>query len=146
MPALDLSVPLLSAVVVDGQINPPTLTDAYWYREFGDPARPGSGTVVVAMHAVRGGRGPGNALAEPAEGGRAEVLVSEGEQVRVGPARYRVSEVVVRSKDETRRDRRIWGTGDGAGPYDLAVITCLVDPGVPLAEQANLVVLAERLT
>lgn len=143
VPDLDLSVPLLSAVVVDGVMNPPTLTDAYWYREFGDPDRAGSGTVVVAMHAVRGGRGPGNALVEPGGGGRAEVRIARGDLVAVGDARYRVRHVSVLSKAATASDARIWSPGRGRDR--LALVTCLVDTSVPLAEQDNLVVMAERV-
>ena len=55
-------MPLLSAQITDGIINPPTMTDAFVYREYGDPGVPGSGLVVVAMHAVRSGEAPGNAV------------------------------------------------------------------------------------
>ncbi|WP_235734550.1 class F sortase [Nocardioides alcanivorans] len=137
-PRQDLSVPLESAVTVNGVINPPALTAAYWYRDFGPPG--GLATTVVAMHAVRGGRGPGNALLRLDEtSGQAQVLVERGDLLIVGASRYRVTRTLVASKRETARDRRIW---DDDHEGRLVVVTCLLDPDVPLETQENLVVLA----
>lgn len=140
-PAQDLSVPLLSAVAVDGVINPPSLTEAFRYREYGDPGRPGSGTVVVAVHSVRGGAGPGNALVAPGAGGDGgpAVRVAVGDPLVVAGVTYRVTGTQVLAKAEVAADASIWRGEDG-----LVVLTCFPDPAVPLAEQLNLVVRAER--
>lgn len=130
VPEVDLSVPLLSAVVANDEINPPTLTDAYWYRDtasLGD-----SGTSVIALHAVRGGRGPGNAFVNP--GSRpATVLVEPGDLLIAGPARYRVTDTMIASKQEAADDPRIWGANTDD---TLVVITCL------LADDRNVVIFA----
>lgn len=140
-PRLHLSVPLLSAELVGGLINPPSLTAAYWYREFGDPSRPHGRTSVVAMHSVRGGRGPGNAFIEPAPDGRpGRVRVERGDPLIVGGARYRVTRVLIEPKATTAGDARVWG--DPTHRDRMVVITCLLDPDVPLVDEQNLVVVA----
>jgi hypothetical protein len=140
-PAQELTVPLLSAVAVNGVINPPTLTDAYLYREYGDPRRPRSGTVVVAVHSVRGGQAPGNALVEPASGDHEPaVRVRAGDELVVAGVRYRVTATELVAKSETARDDSIW-----QGRSGLVVLTCFPDPAVRLADQLNLVVRAERV-
>lgn len=141
-PAQGLRVPLRSAVTVGGVINPPSLTDAYLYRDFGDPDDPASGTVVAAMHSVRGGNGPGNALADREGSVEApSVRISPGDPVLLGAVRYVVTAVEIQARAATSDDARIWSEGSS----DLVVLTCLIDPRVPLADQPNLVVFAERV-
>lgn len=137
-PRQDLSVPLMSAVINNNEINPPTLTAAYWYRDVG--ALDGPGAAVVAMHAVRGGRGPGNAFVElGSQRDTSDVLISRGDPLHAGGWSYRVTRTMVTSKQATAADARIWGE---RGAHRLVVITCLLEPGVALEEQKNLVVFA----
>ncbi|GAA2074166.1 class F sortase [Aeromicrobium tamlense] len=117
--SVDLSVPLLSAVVANGEINPPTLTDAFWYRETAELGGPG--TSVIALHAVRGGRGPGNALVD-VEGANPALRVHPGDLLDAGSVRYQVTGTMIASKQETAADPRIWGESDHDA---LAVITCV---------------------
>ena len=136
-----LSVPLLSASVVDGLIVPPTLTDAFVIRDFGRVDDPGTGLVVVAMHSVRGGRGPGNALFQPGSGRRPNV--STGDRIEVNGTTYRVTAALIELRGNAATDSRVWADWRRRG-NELALVTCLLDPHVPMARQDNLVVLARR--
>ncbi|CAN7344582.1 hypothetical protein LJR027_001820 [Terrabacter sp. LjRoot27] len=140
-PRQQVSVPLLSASVVGGVIVPPTLTDAYVIRDFGRLDDTTTGLVVVAMHSVRGGRGPGNALFEPGSGRTPHVSV--GDRLAVDETDYRVTAVLIEPKGAAATDPRVWGRWRERGD-ELAVITCLLDPHVPMTRQDNLVVLARR--
>ncbi|AQP47719.1 hypothetical protein BW730_09680 [Tessaracoccus aquimaris] len=141
-PVQGLRVPLRSALTAGGVINPPSLTEAYLYRDFGDPGDPASGTVVAAMHSVRGGHGPGNALADREGSAEApSVRISPGDPLLLGAARYVVTQVEIQAKAATSDDARIWSEGSS----DLVVLTCLIDPRVPLADQPNLIVFADRV-
>ena len=143
VPGRGLDVPLQTAVVVDRTINPPTLTDAFLYRDFGNPDTPGTGPVVVAMHSVRGGNAPGNALVDPAGQGATGIRITAGDLIEVGGHTYQVTDVQAESKTETANNPRIWTSPDSD---DLVVITCLLDNSVPLADQLNLVIFAEPTT
>lgn len=143
MPGQGLDVPLQEASVTGAVVNPPDLTDAFLLRDYGDPKDPSSGLSVVAFHAVRDGRGPGNYLfdfADPAD----PVLVHPGDPIRVGGQRYRVTDTTVESKRAAAGDPRIWGDQTDRGD-ELVVLTCLLRPGVPLEQQDNLVVFAKRI-
>lgn len=140
-PRQGLDVSLRSAQLDRHGLTPPTLTDAFWYRDFGDPSDPTSGTVIVAMHSVRGGAGPGNAFADRSSQDSATVIrVASGDQLHLGDATYVVTKVEARTKSATAEDPRLWS---GTGP-DLVVVTCLIDPRVPLDDQENLLVFADR--
>ncbi|MER7604461.1 hypothetical protein [Nocardioides sp. NPDC127503] len=136
-PRQSLSVPLLDAEVTAGVINPPTLTDAYDYRDAGAPGT--AGNRVIAMHAVRDGRGPGNAFVDLGPGSLPEALVRRGDVLVVGDERYRVTQTIIEPKQVAAKDPRIW-----QDEHALVVITCLVDPRVPLEDQQNLVLLARH--
>lgn len=143
-PALDLSVPLLSAELADGVINPPSMTDAFLYRDFGDPDEPGSGLAVVALHAVRDGLAPGNAFVEVSEEeGAPQVTIVPGHELVVDGHRYEVTEVDLLTKDAATRSEQLWGQWpqrDG----ELVVITCLQRPGQVGNAVENVVLYAER--
>lgn len=141
-PRQGLSVPLLDVSLTGGVINPPTMQDAFRYREFGDPHDPATGLVIVATHAVRDGRAPGNHLAS-VQGGQPQVLVTQGEPLIVDGVHYTVTQTFVASKDEVAADPRLWGP-DAGQDHDLAVITCLQRPGAVGQALENVVVLAER--
>lgn len=142
-PRQRLSVPLLSASVVDDLIVPPTLTDAYVIRDYGRLDDRRSGLVVVAMHSVRGGRGPGNAFFEPGSGRTPSVAA--GDPLVVDGTAYEVTEVRVARRGTAATDPRLWDRWRERGD-ELAVVTCLLDPHVPMTRQDNLVVLARRAT
>lgn len=141
-PRQRLSVPLLRASVVDNLIVPPTLTDAYVIRDYGRPGDRRSGLVVVAMHSVRGGRGPGNAFFEP--GSARTLRVGPGDPLIVNGSNYEVTAVRVDERGTAATDLYLWDRWHERGD-ELAVITCLLDPRLPMTRQDNLVVLARRV-
>lgn len=143
-PELGLSVPLMTAELAGGAINPPTMTDAFRYRDYGSPDEAGSGLVVVALHAVRDGQAPGNAFVELAEHGEPTVVIGAGDVLEVDGHRYEVTDTDVVGKTDATRSTRIWGEQqerDG----ELVVITCLQRPGQVGNAVENVVVYAERL-
>ncbi|WP_175442307.1 hypothetical protein [Humibacillus sp. DSM 29435] len=144
-----LSVPLLAASVVDGVITPPTFTDAFVMRDYGQVGDPSTGLVVVTMHSVRGGRGPGNAFINPptdaaddASAGR-HPLVFAGDPLTVDGVAYVVTGTAIETKGEAARDPRIWRDRKSRGDQ-LVVITCLLSPAVTMSSQDNLIVFANR--
>ena len=144
-----LSVPLLAASVVDGVITPPTFTDAFVMRDYGQVGDPSTGLVVVTMHSVRGGRGPGNAFIDPPTDATDDVsagrhpLVFAGDPLAVDGVAYVVTSTAVETKGEAANDPRIWRDWRSHGDR-LVVITCLLSPTVAMSKQDNLVVFAER--
>ena len=142
-PEQGLAVPLLSATMTGGIINPPTMTDAFVYRDYGQPDDPGSGLVLVPLHAVRNGMAPGNLLAEVPDGGDPRVLIDEGDPLVVDGQAYEVTDVAVVTKGEATSDDRIWADWQERDE-ELVIITCLQRPGSVGSATENVVVFAER--
>jgi hypothetical protein len=142
-PAQGLDVPLVAMNVVRGVINPPTLTDAFVVRGFGMPDEPGSGLVVVAMHAVRGGNAPGNAFFEMGAT-ESPVVVAAGDTLRVDGVDYTVTRTEVEAKGDVATSAEIWGDPQGRDG-ELVVITCLQRTGETGAAADNLVLFAQRV-
>lgn len=141
-PSVDLSVPLLSAQIADGIINPPTMTDAFVYRDYGDLDGPESGLVVVAMHAVRSGEAPGNRFVDVAEDD-ATVLVHAGDLFEVNGHEYRVSDTEVLTKTAATESSRLWDDWENRDG-ELVVVTCLQRPGQVGNSLENVIVYAEQ--
>ncbi len=102
----------------------------------------GSGLVVVAMHAVRGGDAPGNVFFEM-EPTSSPVLVAAGDVLRVDGVEYVVTRTAVEGKGAVATSSDVWGDAaqrDG----ELVVITCLQRAGETGAAADNLVIFAER--
>lgn len=148
-PRQTLSVPLLSASVVDGIITPPTFTDAFLMRDYGRVDDASTGLVVVTMHSVRSGRGPGNYLIDPPTDAADDTtagrhpLIFAGDPLEVDGVAYVVTRTAVEAKGAAARDPRIWRDWRTRGDQ-LVVITCLLSPTVAMKNQDNLVVFAER--
>lgn len=140
-PRQGLDVPLRTMAVTGGLLTPPTLTDAYLLRGHGEPALPGSGTTIVAMHAVAGGRAPGNAFVETTGTGPV-VTVHPGDPLVVDGVAYTVTSTEVLDKRAATTAPDIWGPA-GDGPDRLVVLTCLQRAGSSTAAE-NLVVHAVR--
>ncbi len=141
-PAQDLDVPLSEMSVVDNVINPPTLTDAFLVRGFGSPHVPGTGLVVVAMHAVRGGNAPGNAFFDM--GATASpVTVAAGDPLEVDGVRYVVTGTQVLGKAAASTSDEIWAD-PAAREGELLVLTCLQRASETGSARDNLVVFATR--
>ncbi|MCJ1714909.1 class F sortase [Curtobacterium sp. VKM Ac-2922] len=122
-PSVGLDVPLGALDVVDGVIEPPGFTSAYWVRNLGvDPTAPASGTVFVAMHSLRaGGLGPGNALIDVAH---ARARIAVGAPITVDGTTYRVTRTETVTKQDIRSDAGVWADVPGR----LVVVTCLQRP------------------
>ncbi|ACZ31845.1 hypothetical protein Xcel_2831 [Xylanimonas cellulosilytica DSM 15894] len=142
-PAQELDVPLLEMNIVRGVVNPPSLTDAFLLRGFGTPDEPGSGLVIVTMHAVRGGNAPGNVFFRM-EATDSPVTVAEGDPLVVDGVEYVVVRSEVMSKDAASSSADIWGDvaeRDG----ELVLITCLQRAGATGVAADNLIVFAQRV-
>ena len=118
-----LDVPLVEMTVTGGTLNPPTFTDAFVLRDPDRVTPQGTRPLVVALHAVRSGRAPGNAFFEPGSPDPA-VLVRPGAEVVVDGATYVVERTEVLGKAQAARSRDIWGALPDGGDR-LVVITCL---------------------
>lgn len=141
-PSLDLSVPLLSAQIAHGIINPPSMTDAFVYREYGDPGAQDSGLVVIALHAVRSGQAPGNSFVD-ITGDEATVLVQPGDLFEVDEHHYRVTGTEVLTKTAATQSSRLWDDWESRDG-ELVVVTCLQRPGQVGNSLENVIIYAQR--
>lgn len=120
VPAVGLSVPLDSMNAVDGKVDPPKFTTAYWIRNMGvSPADAATGTVYVAMHSLRNGAvGPGNYLIDVSN---QTARMHNGDKVSLDGVSYAISgfEVIPKSEIGSRSD--LWSRTPG----QLVLITCL---------------------
>ncbi|MFF2269344.1 hypothetical protein ACFVTZ_13830 [Cellulosimicrobium cellulans] len=137
-PAQGLDVPLSVTSGSDGVLDPPTLTEAFVLDDPGRTTDAGVRPLVVAMHAVRDGRAPGNAFFE--RGARdPAVTVAPGDALRVDGATYVVEGTEVLAKDAAAVSPEVWGRRtDGA--RRLVVLTCLQRTGASGAARENLVI------
>lgn len=142
-PQQGVDVPLMEMTVSGGVLNPPTLTDAFLVRDPGDLQDASAGGTrprVVVVHAVRGGRAPGNAF-----------LTSDGDSPAVRPgddlwldgSRYSVTGTEVLAKSDTARSPTVWARQED-GADRLAVITCLTGSTRAGLASHNLVIHAAR--
>jgi hypothetical protein len=134
VPAVGLDVPLGLLSVVDGQLTPPGFTSVYEVRNLGTSlSEPGSGTVYLVTHSLRGGgRAPGNYLTDVAD---QKAAVTAGEEIDVGSVRYTVTGTQLITKRSIGAQNALWADTPGR----LAVITCLEKPsGAPSTD--NLVI------
>jgi len=137
-----LDVPLLEMNVVNNVINPPTLTDAFLVRGYGSPKAPGSGLVVVTMHAVRGGNAPGNAFFDMGPTA-SPVTVAAGDPLEVDGVAYTVTGTQVLGKAAASTSAAIWANPsqrDG----ELVVLTCLQRATEQGPARDNLVIFAKK--
>jgi hypothetical protein len=141
-PRQGLDVPLARMNVVRNVINPPTLTDAFLVRGYGSPHEPGSGLVVVAMHAVRGGNAPGNAFFAMGPTS-SHVTVTPGDPLQVDGITYVVTSSEVLDKAAASASDAVWANPAGRDG-ELVVLTCLQRATEHGAAQDNLVILAKR--
>jgi hypothetical protein len=141
-PRQHLDVPLFEMNVVNNVINPPTLTDAFVVRGFGSPQVPGSGLVVVTMHAVRGGNAPGNAFFDMGPTA-SPVTIAVGDPLQVDGVTYTVTRTQVLDKTAASTSADIWARPaqrDG----ELVVLTCLQRATEQGPARDNLVLFATR--
>lgn len=136
--SVGLSVPLGALNAVDGVIEPPGFTSAYWVRNEGvAPADSRRGTVFVVMHSLRDGAvGPGNYLIDV---DRQRSRVALGAKIQVGGVAYKVTGSQKIDKPDIAHASAIWADTPGR----LVVITCLQRPGGGPSLQ-NIVIEAAR--
>ena len=140
-PGQGLDVPLLEMSASGGVLNPPTLTDAFILRDPDRTTADGVRPRIIVMHAVHGGRAPGNALITT--GGTAtKVLVGAGDQLWVDGVEYVVESTDILSKPAAASSSDIWGYHED-GADRITVITCRPDNRAAHATH-NLVVHAVR--
>lgn len=138
VPSVHLDVPLGAMSAVDGVIEPPGFTSAYWVRNMGvSPTAPETGTVFVAMHSLRNGAvGPGNFLIDV---DKATASVGAGQRIRVADTTYTVTRTLEIDKPDIGAASQVWANT----PNRLVVITCLQRPqGGPSLQ--NVVIEATR--
>lgn len=138
VPSVGLNVPLGALTSVDGVIEPPGFTSAYWVRDHGvSPSNGKKGTVFVVMHSLRNGAtGPGNYLIDIA---RRTSKVGIGAKIHVNNTTYTVTGTQAINKPAIADASSIWANT----PNRLVVITCLQRPqGGP--SQQNIVIEATR--
>lgn len=136
--SVGLDVPLGALNAVDGTVEPPGFTSAYWIRNEGVPTKdPKKGTVFVVMHSLRnGGVGPGNYLIDVKD---QKAKVSLGTKIQVDGVTYKVTGSQTVKKTELSQSKTIWADT----PNRLVVITCLQRPqGGPSVD--NMVIQAVR--
>jgi hypothetical protein len=136
--SVGLDVPLGALNAVDGVIEPPGFTSAYWVRNEGvSPADGEKGTVFVVTHSLRNGAtGPGNYLIDV---DRRTSKVGIGAKITVDDATYTVTGTQTIDKPDIAHASSIWADKPGR----LVVITCLQRPEGGLSQQ-NVVIEAER--
>lgn len=137
--AVGLDVPLQVMVTEGGVVDPPSSDAAFLLADHGvAPSRGGEGTVFVAMHALRLGGGPGNALVDI---GDQAVLAAVGSLVEVDGVAYTVVSAGTEMKTAVARDAALWDPGV---PDRLVLITCMPREASSRAV-ANVVVVAVRV-
>ncbi|MGE9350280.1 hypothetical protein ACQP60_12505 [Isoptericola variabilis] len=141
-PAQGLDVPLTSMSAAGGVLDPPSLTEAFEVRDPDRTRAEGTRPRIVAVHAVRGGRAPGNAFFEPAAHAPA-VAVSPGDELRVDGDTYLVESTEVLSKADAAASPDVWGHRPG-GEDRLVVLTCVQRAGSTGPARDNLVIQAVR--
>lgn len=135
--SVGLDVPLGSLVESDGVIEPQGFTSAYLVRNRGvSPERAEAGTVYVVMHAVQGGRAPGNYLVDPETGDIADLT---GSHVVIAHRDYLVTGVETIAKSDLANRADIWRGISGR----LVLITCLPEGSGYSSD--NVVVTAELI-
>jgi hypothetical protein len=141
-PRQGLDVPLVELTVTGNDLAPPTFTDAFVVRDTTADADDGTRPLVVAMHALRDGRAPGNTFFE-ADSADPEVTVSAGDLLVVDGVEYTVTRTEVLTKAAAARSEDVWSAqADGASR--LVVITCLQRAGTSGSAAENLLVHAVR--
>lgn len=141
-PSQGLDVPLVEMSATGGVLNPPTLTDAFALRDPERTTPSGTRPRIVAMHAVRDGRAPGNAFFKSGAA-NPSVTVDEGDQLHVGGDTYVVVSTEVLPKEDAARSSGIWAPHPD-GDERLVILTCLQRAGGTGPAPENLVVHAVR--
>lgn len=142
VPSVGLDVKVLPVTPEGGEIDPPTLAEAYWIEAYGTPGTDADNTVYLAGHSYDSGDAAFNPLFDRA----AQVaLVEAGDEIVVttetGRLTYAVDGTERYPKDQLADVEEVWKIV----PDRLVMITCFQrnDGG---ASQDNLVVYAHLVS
>jgi len=137
IPRLGLHVALGSANEVDGVMNPPNFTSAFWIRNRGvGVSDADQGTVYVVAHSVQWGKAPGNYLQD-----HESVLIVDGDVVGVDGRIYQVTDVELIAKTNIGNHPDLWANTPGM----LVFVTCL-ERNDHAASTQNLVVVGQLMS
>jgi len=142
VPSVGLDVPVLPVTPEGGELDPPTLAEAYWIEAYGSPGSDADNTVYLAGHSYDSGDAAFNPLFDRAE---QVALVAPGDEIVVtteaGRLTYAVDSTERYPKDELADVEEVWRIV----PDRLVLITCFQrnDGG---ASQDNLVVFASLVS
>ncbi|MCL2785283.1 MAG: class F sortase [Propionibacteriaceae bacterium] len=133
IPTVKLAVPLGSVNDVNGVMNPPNFTSAFWVRNRGvslDQAE--QGTVYIVTHSSGYGRAPGNYLQK---GGQSALTI--GDYILVNDRTYVYTEARIIPQDRLAEHADLWENI----PNRVLLITCQLGTG----SKYNLVIIGELL-
>lgn len=117
IPSVGLHVPLGSVNEVEGVINPPNFTSAFWIRNRGVSVdNADQGTVYIAAHSILWGKAPGNYIQE-----NEKVIVNNGDYIQVNDKTYTITDVQLIPKTEIGSHDDLWANTPGM----LVFLTCL---------------------
>jgi len=117
IPSVGLHVPLGSINEVNGVMNPPNFTSAFWIRNRGVSVdNADQGTVYIVAHSVQWGKAPGNYLQD-----KEQILVKNGDYVEVNGRTYEITNVELILKTEIGSHEDLWANTPGM----LVFVTCL---------------------
>ena len=137
IPSVGLHVPLGSINEVDGVMNPPNFTSAFWIRNRGVSVdNADQGTVYIVAHSIQGGRAPGNYLQD-----HEQILVKAGDYVKVNDKTYAITDVQLILKTEIGSHEELWANTPGM----LVFVTCL-QRNDHAASTNNLVVVGQLIS
>lgn len=138
VPSVGLNAPIGEMNVVDGTLTPPGFTSVYAVRNLGARvASPGSGTVFLITHSLRGGGvAPGNYLINVSQH---KAAVADGATIEVAGIRYTVTGSRAIAKPDIGKQANLWADI----PNRLVIITCLQVPAQTESVD-NMVIIATR--
>ncbi len=142
VPAVDLAVDVLPTAPDAGEIDPPTLDEAYWIEDYGIPGTGSDNTVYLTGHSFDSGPAAFNPLFDKDE---QVARVAPGDEVVVttsqGRLTYEIESTERYPKDELADVEEVWKIV----PDRLVLITCFQrnDGG---ASQDNFVVFANLVS
>ena len=116
IPSVNLHVPLGSVNEVDGVMNPPNFTSAFWIRNRGvslDAAD--QGTVYIVAHTARAGKAPGNYVQS-----NGQILVKNGDFIMANQRTYTVTDTFTVPQDQIGGREELWANTPGM----LVFVTC----------------------
>lgn len=138
IPAVGVDLPVLPIVPADGVIDPPTVAEAYWIRDYGLPGTDATNTVYLVAHSSLRTEAAFNPLLDVEH---QESVLAPGDEVLVttaeGVLRYEVTGSTRYGKRQLPGASEVWAIDPGV----LHLITCFQEDGLATAED-NLVVTA----